>query len=313
MKFTQIKTYDINIIDTQIFEIEFFEKMEPLLLNNLDMNMPIYKKWTFDFFKHELGDNIINLCDDLTKSQEITQKVKMSEYIDKYINNNKLNKYPYMPGWSYQRAHPELDNDYVTPFFHPKDFINLLPPHLRFRRSWIFLGKKQIGSDLHVDGFSMSTSILMAYGKKIFRCFPPEYRDIVDENASLFDENDLQKIKKLNVPIYEAFLIPGTILYIPSGWPHQVNNETDTIMVSVGFSSKDHVFPFYSTLRQTLSNDVMNTDSIYLNYLKMLSANSNYLSYRTKNAIAIDLHRVKEDISVLKDLEAIYESFLSLK
>ena len=52
MKFKQILRFDVVEITEDVFNEQFFTKLEPVLIGNLDNKMPIYNKWNFDFFKN---------------------------------------------------------------------------------------------------------------------------------------------------------------------------------------------------------------------------------------------------------------------
>lgn len=304
-----IRPYVDNIekIDCENFENVFFNKTLPVQYFNLDGNMPAYKKWSFNFFKEHCQGMLCQVSDNLDEPANITRKIPIPEYIDLIKNGEKC---PYMTGWSYQKSLPELDGDIYFPKFHPDDFIDLLPSRMQFRRRWIFWGKKGINCDLHIDCFSTSAWLLMIEGQKTFRAISPLHRHHINMNASLFDEKIVIHLDQLNVDILEFTLTPGTILYVPTGWVHEIRNDTDNIMVTGGFTSKQHSIRFYKNYHSYISRDSFDSDITFNNYLENLSKSGLKISREVKNSIEEEISYTKEKIELLQKKQKLYESMI---
>ena len=306
MTITIIKTIPIEKVSQTEFNHYYFEKNRPLLVTNINRTMPLFNKWCFDYFK-EIGETIYcQVGDDLANPTNITRKITIKEYVS-LIESNEF--CPYMIGWSYQKDKPLLDDDFFLPQFMPEDFINTLPRALQFRRRWIFFGKKGISSDLHVDCFSTSAWILMAKGIKTFRALSPLDHDKISMGTSLFDDEVLSKLHLQNVNVFECTLAPGTILFIPSGWIHQVRNEENTIMVTGAFSAETHVFRFYNNLHDQISKDVHECEEAFNKYANRIKIKYPILSDQTIDSIKesinftkIKMNKLESKLSILNEI-----------
>lgn len=307
MTIRTISPINNNSITQEQFNEIYFNRTTPVQLCGLDKTMPIYQKWSFDYFK-EIGKNFTcQVSDNLNEPANITRKLPINEYISLMQNSDNC---PYMIGWSYQKDIHQLDEDFSLPNIQPFDFINRLPKHLQFRRRWIFFGKKNINSDLHIDCFSTSAWILMAQGTKTFRGISPLDRHHINMGSSLFDEQVIIDLNEKNVEILEYKLTPGTILYIPTGWVHQIKNEDDNIMVTGGFTSDKHIFRFFHNFHEAILHDSRESEQIYLTYLSGLVAQPQTLSAEVIDSIENDLNLTQMRVDELHQKISIYQKFL---
>lgn len=304
MYISRPKVEDIKKTTKESFEENYFCRTRPAQFFGLDENMPAYKKWSFEFFK-EKGKNIFcHVSDDLNEPAKITRKISIEEYISLLEKGEEC---PYMTGWTYQKFLPELDNDINFPKWHPEDFINRLPARMQFRRRWVFFGKKGINCDLHIDCFSTSSWIMMIKGQKTFRAISPLARHHINMNVSLFDEKVVKHLNALDVEILEFKLTPGTIMYVPTGWVHEIRNDSDNIMVTGGFTSKQHAIRFYKNYHSFISVDSNESDKAYNSYLEGLKWSEYNISDEVKNSIEEEMEYTNYRINLLMERKKLYE------
>lgn len=302
-----ILAIDSSAISQEKFNEIYFNNTKPIQLCGLDLSMPLYHKWTFDFFK-KFGSNFLcQVGDNLQDPATITRKLSISEYINTIQQGDVC---PYMIGWSYQKDCPELDEDFSLPNVQPQDFITMLPKHLQFRRRWIFFGKKGLESDLHIDCFCTSAWILMARGSKTFRGISPLHQQDIAMGSSLFDPMVVEQLSQKKIEIHEFKLTPGTILYIPTGWIHQIRNEDDNIMVTGGFTADKHVFRFFNNFHEFILRDSRESEEIYHHYLKNILEPQS-LSPQIIDAIINDLAFTQQRINELNEKITTYETLLA--
>ncbi|MBS9425038.1 cupin-like domain-containing protein [Photorhabdus caribbeanensis] len=299
---------DINSITRDKFEDIYFNQTLPVQFSGMNMDMEIYKKWSFDFFKEKGREILCQVSDDLNDPANITRKIPISDYIEIIQKGEDC---PYMTGWSYQKTLPELDNDFILPNWHPEDFINKLPKHMQFRRRWIFFGKKGINCDLHIDCFSTSAWILMVKGIKIFRAISPSSRHNIKMGDSLFDDKIIKRLHKKQIRILEFILKPGTILYIPTGWVHEIHNAEDNIMVTGGFTAKQHSIRFFHNYQSYISKDTYSSEIAFKNYINDIYHPEIVISKEVKNSIEEDLEFTKKHISLLNEKMELYNKMLN--
>ncbi|HHS7465075.1 TPA: cupin-like domain-containing protein [Salmonella enterica] len=298
---------NVENVENNHFEETFFNKTQPVQYANLNSDMPAYKKWSFEFFKARCSDVLCQVSDNLEDPANITRKISISEYIDLMKNGEHC---PYMTGWSYQKILPELDDDIFFPKFHPDDFIDRLPKRMQFRRRWVFFGKKGINCDLHIDCFSTSAWLLMIEGQKTFRAISPLHRHHIEMGSSLFNEGIVSHLDKLNVEIFEFTLTPGTILYVPTGWVHEIRNDTDNIMVTGGFTSRQHAIRFYKNYHSYISRDSNESDIAFNDYLEALTEDKFKILDEVRDSIIEEVAYTKEKIEILLRKNKVYEEII---
>ncbi|MEG7579912.1 cupin-like domain-containing protein [Vibrio cholerae] len=302
------KPHSLEIFDKNKFEEVFFSQTRPIQFSGMDENMPAYNKWSFSFFKEKCGNFTCQISDNLDDPANITRKIPISEYISLIENNSAC---PYMTGWSYQRYFPELDQDIDFPEWHPEDFINQLPSKMQFRRRWIFFGKQGVSCDLHIDCFSTSAWLLMIKGQKTFRAISPLHRHHIDMKASLFDENVIAHLTSLNIEVLEFTLTPGEILYVPTGWVHEIRNDSDNIMVTGGFTARQHAIRFYKNYHTFIARESIQSEESFVQYLNDIKLKEIPLSNEVINSIEEDLAYTRDQIELLKQKQSIYEQAIS--
>ncbi|WP_208439234.1 cupin-like domain-containing protein [Bartonella tribocorum] len=308
MAIIRISPEDVIKASKESFADRFFDKTLPVQYKNLDMGMPAYTKWSFDFFKERCVGIYCQVSDDLSDPSKITRKIPIAEYIDLVQNDLAA---PYMIGWSYQKHAPELDQDINFPAFHPNDFISRLPQNMQFHRRWIFFGKKGINCDLHIDCFSTSAWLIMIRGQKTFRAISPLQRHEISMTASLFNEETVTDLANKHIDILEYVLTPSTILYVPTGWVHEIRNDSNNIMITGGFTAQQHAIRFYKNYHAYISKNSYESDLVFVDYLNQLNRSEITLSEEVRDSIHEELAYTQEKIQLLKQKEKIYADLLS--
>ncbi|OGQ47501.1 MAG: hypothetical protein A3I05_02380 [Deltaproteobacteria bacterium RIFCSPLOWO2_02_FULL_44_10] len=300
-------TEELSEMNSDRFHKLHLVESQPLQINGLPLSAPAYTKWTFEYFANIGSKVLINLADDPKKRGITSRRSTITQYIDMMKNDPEC---PYMSGWAYETDFKELSEDFELPSFHPKDFIDLLPKSLRFRRQWIFFGKEGLSSDLHVDCFDTNAWLMMIQGTKTFRCLSPVYKDLVKWDDSLFDEDLVEKLKKEGATVHEFKVSRGSMLYIPSGWIHHVRNDTDTIMVTGNFSSHNHVIRFYPNFRELIAKDAILCDRIFQEYIQSLKGQS-FISVETEASLREHKKNIEGEMKYYQEILFIYNEFLS--
>lgn len=108
----------------------------------------------------------------------------------------------------------------------------------------LFVAPCGSGSSLHVDTLQTNFWMFMSLGRKRWRLVSkdqiallhPQY--LCDLNP-VFPE-DLNVVKP-NVTIYETELEAGDLIFVPAGWPHQVDNLETSVAISANFIDTSNV------------------------------------------------------------------------
>ncbi|CAJ1376981.1 unnamed protein product [Effrenium voratum] len=106
----------------------------------------------------------------------------------------------------------------------------------------LFLAPKGSGSSLHVDTLQTHFWMAMCHGRKRWRLVSrddisllhPMY--LADLNPVFpADLNALEETSPGRVKVHEVVLEPGDLIFVPAGWPHQVDNLETSVAVSANF------------------------------------------------------------------------------
>jgi len=289
-----LNAIDLKNTDKEGFQAEYFGKSKPVRVTGIPPSTLAYTKWTFPFFETIGAEIELDLSDDPLRRGITTSKSSLREY-SRAIQTKTTDLYA--NGWPFEQTHPDLLEDFSLPDFHPDDFIDTLPPSVRFRRKWIFLGVQGILSDLHVDAFTTNAWLMLIHGVKTVRLISPLHLPYVTGSDSLFDENLIRSLDKKNVDVLQMALMPGTVGYVPSGWMHQVKNETDTVMVTGNFSTRLDVARFYPNFRRLVTRDANRCDAIFTEYVSKIAERA--LSEEHVLAIKQEQLRLQGDIDAI--------------
>jgi len=141
----------------------------------------------------------------------------------------------------------KLLEDYEIPIYFKEDYFESLaeerPPY-----RWFVIGPQRSGSPFHIDPYRTSAWNALLVGRKRWALYPydehPPGVDIDYDSDGNFDSDSPEPVKWFvdtyphipedKKPI-ECILEAGEIMYVPSGWWHQVLNLTDTICVTQNF------------------------------------------------------------------------------
>jgi hypothetical protein len=144
---------------------------------------------------------------------------------------------------------PDILTDLRVPKYFQVDLQKQLPLEIRSRHKCdsehggashpsLFIGAPQTSTGLHIDSRETSFWMVVLSGTKTFRLVHPQHvgalqpggeaagtgapASWLDFHADLFDKGKVAQLGEATV--WEAVLNPGDIIYIPAGWPHQVQN-----------------------------------------------------------------------------------------
>jgi len=179
--------------------------------------------------------------------------LSVSEFLTQWQQGQSLHRY--MKDWHLVRDFPTY-NAYTTPSPFATDWLNDWWVHPEGRALWAqmnqlehsnndyrfcYMGCKGTWTGLHHDvmcSFSWSANVI---GRKLWRLFSPtethklyhrQMKDqlVIDTRTNMYDANDYPHVSSA---IYaEIVQEEGEIMFVPSGWHHQVHNIDDCISIN---------------------------------------------------------------------------------
>ncbi|MCJ7935423.1 MAG: cupin-like domain-containing protein [Chryseobacterium sp.] len=233
MKLVQV--HKAEKINSETFINSYMKPRLPIILKDfVHPESPALKKWDYDYFKKIAGDQKVNIYGaeleslDKVASKPIAQTT-FSEYLD-LIDSTPTENRLFL--FNLLNLKPELKSDILYNDVTNGKILKWLP--------FMFFGGQGSATRNHIDIDMSHVFITQFRGIKRIWLFPWEQSDLMYKLPYNF--HSLPNIKEpdyrrypalLYLDGYEAVLHPGETLYIPSGWWHYIQYETEGYSVSV--------------------------------------------------------------------------------
>ncbi|KAJ8679824.1 hypothetical protein QAD02_015611 [Eretmocerus hayati] len=261
---------------------EFFENFllpnKPCIFDtSVTKDWPCRETWTlndaphFEWLKDHFGDCKVPVANCNKRYYNAQQKDEMSfnSYLDYWIdfrNNNYSNEMPllYLKDWHCTKSFPSTSIYYVPPYF-ASDWLNeyyLNNPNLEDDYMFVYMGPKGTWTPLHADVFTSYSWSFNVVGKKRWLLFPPGQEDCLRNiNGNLvydvmsMDSNKIMEYDQSNNKIVKIDIVQesGEIIFVPSGWHHQVWNLEDTISINHNWLNGCTILNVWSSLQRELT------------------------------------------------------------
>nr|XP_002119797.1 jmjC domain-containing protein 4-like isoform X1 [Ciona intestinalis] len=246
-------------IENPISYSEFFStyllKNQPCILTQwATKDWPCMEGWRFESRAGEFvpnfdklvelfGETEVPVADCSKKNFNSHEKIKMKfkdfvKYWKSKINGDNEERSLYLKDWHCRREFPSYDI-YTTPPYFTSDWLNELFDKVVVSFSeddyrFVYMGPTGTWTPFHADvyrSYSWSANIC---GRKKWVMFPPsEEEKLKDINGHLpFDIRDIISDDVIKPTHIEVEQEAGEIMFVPSGWHHQVYNMEDTISIN---------------------------------------------------------------------------------
>ena len=243
------------------FMSEYGFPNKPVVISDGAWDWKAWSLWTLNFFKSEYGRTRLKVTKNLSEGKTRANIMTVSEYID-YVQHFEEDNPYYLRDWTLEIDFPELLDDYTIPSYF-QNWLDRIPieenrPWWMWKgwKGWIFIGPKRTGTQPHEDVVNSSAWLALIQGKKKWAILPPDngqylYEGKADVLASNYEKYPL--LAKAN-PIYYTQQ-PGEIVFVPSGWWHQVHNEDVSISLSGNFINESNCKHFTKYLKDNNMHD----------------------------------------------------------
>ncbi|WP_261511410.1 cupin-like domain-containing protein [Chryseobacterium paludis] len=233
MKLTTVQK--VRKIPSRNFLNLYMKPCVPVILEDfVDPESPAFKKWNYDYFKEIAGNHLVNIYgSDLESLDRVASKpisqTPFSEYLN-LISTQPTEQRLFL--FNLLTIKPEMKSD-----IHYNDVTN--GKILKWLPFMFFGGKGSITRN-HIDIDMSHVFITQFQGIKKIWLFPWEQSSLMYKlpynfhslaNIKEPDYNEFPALKYVNG--YEAIIHPGETLYIPSGWWHYIQYETEGYSVSI--------------------------------------------------------------------------------
>ncbi|XP_022636274.1 jmjC domain-containing protein 4 isoform X2 [Vigna radiata var. radiata] len=249
------------------FVDRYMEKNKPVVITGLMDHWRAHSDWVtlhsqpnFQFFSTHFGASKVQKREEMLVSDFIARCLLQEEASPVQCNNETcaINgasvSVPYLKDWHFVKEYPEYVA-YETPRFFCDDWLNLYLDNFKIHIDsdtqqpneeiccsdyrFVYIGVKGSWTPLHADVFrSYSWSSNVCGKKKWLFLDPSQCHLIFDRNMkncvyNIFDEVSNSKFPGFSKAIWlECTQDAGEIIFVPSGWYHQVHNLEDTISIN---------------------------------------------------------------------------------
>ena len=208
---------------------------KPVIIKNFyGKDSPLYNKWSFDYFKKELGQLEVGVYDvEGEKKQDdrsykgANNKMKFGDYLD-LVQAKPTSKRLFL--FNVFKHKKELHQDF--------EFPNIADNVLKFLPLAFFGGQGAV-TRIHRDMDNSNVFLTELVGNKRVVLFDPKYSDLLyrypfGTHTSIdINHPDYEQFPSLDKVIgYDCTIKAGDTLFMPSGWWHHIEYRT----AGIGFS-----------------------------------------------------------------------------
>ncbi|KAI3726979.1 hypothetical protein L1987_66786 [Smallanthus sonchifolius] len=246
------------------FVKKYLSKNEPVVITGLMADWRACRDWAFDdgrpnlqFISSNFGNSKVQVAD--CGSREFTDQkrfdMSVAGFIDHWLKLSSVEHGNlYLKDWHFVKEYPDY-TAYTTPLFFRDDWLNLYLDHYHMHEDhdtyqkrdniscsdyrFVYMGAKGTWTPFHADVFRSYSWSANVCGKKQWYFLSPEQRHLVfDRNMKnsvydIFEEVDDTIFPNFKKTIWlECTQDQNEIIFVPSGWYHQVHNLEDTISIN---------------------------------------------------------------------------------
>lgn len=220
------------------------------------------------FFSDHFGNSIVQVadCDRREFTDQKRLEMSVSEFVRCWLElpaakcsndlccNMDTHSLLYLKDWHFVKEYPGYVA-YTTPPFFIDDWLNLyLESHCMHRDSdihhdknevncadyrFVYMGAKGTWTPLHADVFRSYSWSANVCGKKLWLFLPPSQCHLVFDRSFKTSVYDVyEEVSETRFPHFkktvwwECTQEQNEIIFVPSGWYHQVHNLEDTISIN---------------------------------------------------------------------------------
>lgn len=225
----------ISGITPKDFVRDYLNKGQPVIIKDfISKDSACWSKWSYDYFKEIAGSEKINVYGKEEESQNYAAsppvgKMTFAEYLDK-ISSEPTELRLFL--FNLLKIRPELKKDLVYNDVTGGKVIQGLP--------YMFFGGEGSATRNHFDIDMSHVFISQFQGYKRIWLFPNDQSDLMYKLPYNF--HSIANLKSSSTDVYpalklldgyEAVIGPGETCYMPAGWWHYIQYETEGYSISV--------------------------------------------------------------------------------
>ncbi|XP_076906342.1 arginine-specific demethylase JMJ20-like [Bidens hawaiensis] len=249
------------------FANKYLSKNEPVVITGLMSDWKACRDWVvvddgiikpnLHFIASNFGSSKVQVADCGSREFSDQKRLDMSvaEFIDHWLKPSTVeHDNLYLKDWHFVKEYPEY-TAYTTPLFFLDDWLNLYLDHYHMHEDldtyqrrdniscsdyrFVYMGAKGTWTPFHADVFRSYSWSANVCGKKQWYFLSPDQHHLAfDRNMKnsvydIFEEVDDTIFPNFKKTVWlECTQERNEIIFVPSGWYHQVHNLEDTISIN---------------------------------------------------------------------------------
>ena len=247
---------------------EFFHqhmlKNSPCLIKNLMKNWKamtdfvINNEPNIDFFATLDTTKEVPVANCSAKYFNSQEKCSMTlqEYLDYWMSDR--TELLYLKDWHFTKDHPGGQDFYQVPDYFKSDWLNEYWQDKNDDYKFVYLGPKGSWTPFHTDVFGSYSWSANVSGYKKWIFFQPntQPQNVYDISKVIpkSEDSDMKLKSHGDLEYFEVVQGPGEVIFVPSGWYHQVLNMTDTLSINHNWFNATNIQYIWNQLRCELQN-----------------------------------------------------------
>ncbi|CAN6452021.1 unnamed protein product [Victoria cruziana] len=261
----EIERLDAKQLSYHDFVENYMKKNQPVVMTGLMDGWQACKDWVkpngepnLAFFSCHFGKSKVQVADCRTRefTDQKRKEMTVSEFIDHWqrgLDQGGNESLLYLKDWHFVKEYPNYVA-YVTPHFFFDDWLNMYLDSYHMHKEkegdasyelncsdyrFVYMGSKGTWTPLHADVFRSYSWSANVCGKKVWHFLSPlQFHLIFDRNLKnsvydIFDEVSDTQFPGFGKTMWlRCIQEQNEVIFVPSGWYHQVHNLEDTISIN---------------------------------------------------------------------------------
>ena len=256
MNCSEVPKLPVSELSEEKFLTDYVARNQPLIVTGALEDWDIPHVWTPRALEKRFGDQLVQVYDNYFTLQSI---MPLRQYLADNFGRETVNtgKLPYVRWYTKLRevefcwaddTFNQLKDQWMAPTFLPDS--KYLLPHTSedekispvtdlFPAKGLFISPRGARTSLHVDPWGSCAVLCQLYGTKRWYFYGPEQAQYLQNESGTVDVTrpDMRKFPSFSMARLFATcrLGPGDVVYIPHGWFHQVECESDSVSLTWNF------------------------------------------------------------------------------
>lgn len=270
MNCPQVPRLPITDISEQRFLTDYVARNHPVIVTGALEPWNISSMWTPASLGERFGDRLVQVYNNYFDLQSL---MPLQQYLSENFGKRSgeiEEKPPYVRWYTKLRdvdfcwadeAFTQLQRQWSCPSFVPStDYVLPCTPTGctsdpvtdHFPAKGLFISPRGARTSLHVDPWGSCAVLCQLYGTKRWYFYGPKQAEYLQNESGTVDVTrpDMHKFPAFSMARLSAIctLKPGEIIYVPHGWFHQVECDSDSVSLTWNFVHRTTVHSFIEWL-----------------------------------------------------------------